>query len=151
MYGLVAQADKDRGLTYLPWRLHVYAKYGEGPHNAGLTLMPLAWMLAWTVATTRRYLYVFVLAVVMAAITLTNWIAGLALAITLVLMMGASVGVPEFRPLRLFGAGALAYGWHVSGSRRPSYAQSRSIGRPTPSTTSCRWRSIQRWSGMSCS
>jgi hypothetical protein len=110
MYGLVAQADKDRGITYLPWRMHVYAKYGEGPHNAGLTLMPLAWMLAWTSATTRRYVTVFLLAVLMAAITLTNWIAGLALAITLVLMMGASVGVPEFRPLRLFMAGALAYG-----------------------------------------
>jgi hypothetical protein len=110
IYGLVAQADKDRGITYLPWRMHVYAKYGEGPHNAGLTLMPLAWMLAWTVATKRRYVHVFLLALLMACITLTNWIAGLALAMTLVLMMGASVGVPEFRPLRLFVAGGLAYG-----------------------------------------
>ena len=53
VYGLIQAADKDRGLTYLPWRLHVYAKYGEGPHNAGLTLMPLAWIAAWRTATHR--------------------------------------------------------------------------------------------------
>lgn len=109
-YGLILQADKDRGLTYLPWRLHVYAKYGEGPHNAGLTLMPVAWILAWVTATGRRFRHVFALAVFMAAITLTNWIAGLALAITLVLMMAASMGIPEFRRSRLFLAGVIAYG-----------------------------------------
>ena len=40
LYGLVRTIDKDRGLVQLPWRIQVFAKYGEGPHNAGLTLLP---------------------------------------------------------------------------------------------------------------
>ena len=110
IYGLVSQADKDRGITYLPWRLHVYAKYGEGPHNAGLTLLPLALIAAWVAATGRRYWHLFALAILMAAITLTNWIAGLALAITCILMMVAAMDVAEFRSWRLLAAAGLAYG-----------------------------------------
>lgn len=110
VYGLISQADKDRGLTYLPWRLHVYAKYGEGPHNVGLTLMPLAWMALWLAGMGRRYWQIFVLAVLMAAITLTNWIAGLALAIMTLLFLAAMAGMKEFRARRIFLAGALAYG-----------------------------------------
>ena len=26
LYGLIAQLDKDRGIAYLPWRMHVFAK-----------------------------------------------------------------------------------------------------------------------------
>jgi hypothetical protein len=109
-YGLIHQADKDRGLTYLPWRLHVYAKYGEGPHNAGLTLMPLAWIAAWRAATLGRFGHIFMLATLMSAITLINWIAGLALAISCLLLMAAAIGVPGFHASRIFTAGALAYG-----------------------------------------
>ncbi|HYO80484.1 MAG TPA: hypothetical protein VES20_03715, partial [Bryobacteraceae bacterium] len=47
MYGLIRHMDADRGVVYLPWRMHVFAKYGEGPHTAGLTLMILALVLAW--------------------------------------------------------------------------------------------------------
>ncbi|HYI93690.1 MAG TPA: hypothetical protein VEX68_09115 [Bryobacteraceae bacterium] len=111
VYGLIQAADKDRGLTYLPWRLHVYAKYGEGPHNAGLTLMPLAWIAAWRTATVGQYQEIFVLAVLMAAITLTNWIAGLALAITCLLLMVSGFGRPGFKLSRIILAGVLAYGF----------------------------------------
>ena len=47
----------------------------------------------------------------MAAITMTNWIAGLALAITMVLLMAAGVRTPAFRLSRIFLAGLLAYGF----------------------------------------
>lgn len=109
-YGLIPQADKDRGLTYLPWRLHVYAKYGEGPHNAGLTLMPLAWIASWHAATRGQFRYIFILAVLMATITLTNWIAGFALAITTVLLVLAGHSKAPFKSSRILLAGALAYG-----------------------------------------
>ena len=42
LYGMVATIDRDRGNIQLPWRLLVLVKYGEGPHNAGLALLPLA-------------------------------------------------------------------------------------------------------------
>ena len=41
-YGLFPAVEKDRGIVQLPWRVQVLAKYGEGPHNTGLTLLPLA-------------------------------------------------------------------------------------------------------------
>jgi hypothetical protein len=41
VYGLIAQIDHDRGVVQLPWRIQVLAKYGEGPHNATVTLLPL--------------------------------------------------------------------------------------------------------------
>ena len=110
LYGMAGQADRDRGLTYLPWRMHVFAKYGEGPHNAGLTLMPLAWITTWLAATTYRYKWILTLALLMAGITLTNWIAGLALAMTTVLLMLSAIGTSGFRPSRVFMAGAIAYG-----------------------------------------
>ena len=41
-YALFPAVEKDRGIAQLPWRIKVLAKYGEGPHNTGLTLLPLA-------------------------------------------------------------------------------------------------------------
>src|SRR5581483_12175152 len=41
-YALFPAVEKDRGVAQLPWRVQVLAKYGEGPHNTGLMLLPLA-------------------------------------------------------------------------------------------------------------
>jgi hypothetical protein len=110
IYGLVSQADKDRGVAYLPWRLHVFAKYGEAPHNAGLTLLPLTWIALAKTATRRRYTDIFVLALLMAGTTLTNWVAALALAMTCLVFMAAAIGWPGFEIRRILVAGVLAYG-----------------------------------------
>ena len=40
-YGLFRAVEKDRGIVQLPWRIQVLAKYGEGPHNTALMVMPL--------------------------------------------------------------------------------------------------------------
>ena len=112
VYGLARQIDKDRGLVQLPWRLHVLAKYGEGPHNAGLTLLPLALIALWAAATGRKYWQILVAAVMLAAVTLTNWVAGAALALCSLLLMLAgwgSANVPGFRMRRVVAAAALAY------------------------------------------
>jgi hypothetical protein len=108
-YGLIPTIDKDRGLVQLPWRVQVFAKYGEGPHNAGLTLLPLALVAAWMAATGRRYRQLLVCALLLAFITLTNWVAALALAWCYLALLVAGLGAPNFRPRRLLAAAGLAY------------------------------------------
>lgn len=98
LYGLVRQIDGDRGITYMPWRVHVFAKYGEGPHNAGLMLIPLALLVLWIASTRNRPLLVPVAAVLLAAVTLTNWVAALALAIMVLLLLLAAAGSGEASP-----------------------------------------------------
>lgn len=111
LYGLVAQIDKDRGIVYLPWRLHVFAKYGEGPHTAGLTLILLSLIIAWkTARDSRRYWHVPLLATLFALVCLTNWIAALALAFCMLLFLLASAGRDQFHRWRLISAALLAYG-----------------------------------------
>jgi hypothetical protein len=109
LYGLAGVIGNDRGYVQIPWRLQVLAKYGEGPHNVGLTLIPLALTGVWMAATGRRHWQLFLAAVLLAAVALTNWIAALALAICCLLLMLAGLRVPEFRVARVAGAGALAY------------------------------------------
>lgn len=110
-YGLIPQIDKDRGgIAQLPWRVQVYVKYGEGPHNAGLTLLPLALIATWLAGAGRKYWQIFLAAVLMAAVTLVNWVAALALALCcLLLLAAASATTFDFRPKRVFAAAGLAW------------------------------------------
>ncbi len=108
-YGLIRTIDNDRGLVPLPWRIQVFAKYGEGPHNAGLTLLPVALIAAWVAATGRRYWHILVCAVLLAFITLTNWVAALVLAWCCLCLLLAGLGAPEFRAWRMLAAAGLAY------------------------------------------
>lgn len=55
-----------------PWRLRTLAYYGEGPHNAALSLLPLALLFVYLAIETRKYLWCAAAAVAMAAVTLTN-------------------------------------------------------------------------------
>ena len=113
LYGLIRQMDADRGIVYLPWRMHVFAKYGEGPHTSGLTLMMLALAMAWVTATAtdRRAWHVPVTAALFAAVCLTNWVSALALGIAMLLMFAAAFrSVAHFGYGRLMGAALLAYG-----------------------------------------
>lgn len=108
-YGLFPAVEKDRGIVQLPWRIQVLAKYGEGPHNTGLTLLPLALLALWRAARSRRYPPIFVAAVALAAIPLVNWLAGFSLAISCVLLLLAAFGEQEFQYRRAFAAAGLAY------------------------------------------
>lgn len=102
----------DRGLTYLPWRMQVLTKYGEGPHNAGLSLLPLALVACWRAAVGRRFGQVFLAAVLLAAVCLTNWVAALALAWCCLMMLLAGAGsAPEtgFLHRRVLFSAVLAY------------------------------------------
>jgi hypothetical protein len=108
-YGLFPQVDKDRGAVPLPWRIQVLAKYGEGPHTAGLTLMPLVLLAVWKAGRSRQRSAIVVAAMALAAITLTNWVSALAMTIACLLLLAAASGEREFRAGRVFAAAGLGY------------------------------------------
>lgn len=111
-YALFRQLDGDRGLAQLPWRLQVLVKYGEGPHTAGLALLPLAILAAWCAATREGFWRIFLAALAMMAVTLSNWIAAVALAWCMLAMLLAGAGTrawTNFQPARLLAAAFLAY------------------------------------------
>lgn len=110
-YDLFQTIDKDRGLLPIPWRLHVMVKYGEGPHNAGLTLVPLALLMIWKAAREGGRRRIILAALALAAVALTHWIAALALAVACLALMLTHVRQDGsgFRNVRIVQAGVLAY------------------------------------------
>jgi hypothetical protein len=110
LYGMIATIDRDRGNIQLPWRLLVLVKYGEGPHNAGLTLMPLALIALWETCTNPKYWRLLLAALLFAIIALTNWVAALGVAFCALTMALTAVRLPGFRFERMVLAGLLAYG-----------------------------------------
>lgn len=106
VYGLFEKIDGDRGLYYLPWRIIVLMKYGEGPHVSGVTLLPLILVvLRWGVARTGMPA-LFAMAVAFAIAPLMNWLLAFGLAITVLVMM-----ISDLRSsFRLVTAGVLGYG-----------------------------------------
>jgi len=111
-YGLIWQIDKDRGLAQLPWRIQVLVKYGEGPHNAALTLAPLALVAAWRAAVSAGFGPIFLAAVLFASTTLTNWAGALGLAwCSLVMLVLGTWERKEtgFQAQRFLAAGGLGY------------------------------------------
>jgi hypothetical protein len=108
-YGLFPAVEKDRGIVQLPWRIQVLAKYGEGPHNTGLTLLPLALLAVWRAAKGSGYSRILAAALLLAAIPLTNWVAAFGLGISCVLLLLAAWGEPGFRAWRVLAAAALAW------------------------------------------
>lgn len=109
-YDLFQTIDSDRGLLPVPWRLHVMVKYGEGPHNMGLTLLPLALLAVWAAAKSGGFRRIFLAAVALAAVALTHWIAALALAFCCLLLFAAyATAGREFSHRRVILAGLLAY------------------------------------------
>ncbi|MBK5292702.1 MAG: hypothetical protein JJE04_13610 [Acidobacteriia bacterium] len=111
-YALFKQIDADRGFSFLPWRVQVLTKYGEGPHNAGLMLIPLALIACWRAAVGRGYPLILLAAILLAAVTLTNWIAAMALAWCCLMMLLAGMrSAPRtgFLAHRMLAAAGLAY------------------------------------------
>ena len=106
---LFPAVDRDRGLVQLPWRIRALAKYGEGPHTTGVTLLPLSLLAVWVAAKSRTYSRLVVAALLLALIPLTNWVAAMGLAISCLLLLLAAWGEPEFRAWRVFAAAGLAY------------------------------------------
>ena len=108
-YALFPAVEKDRGIAQLSWHVKVLAKYGEGPHNSGLTLLPLALLALWRAVKGRGYPLILAAAIPLALIPLTNWVAALGLAISCALLLIAAWGEPEVQLRRALIAAGLAY------------------------------------------
>ncbi len=111
-YTLFPAIQKDLGISYVPWRVQALIKYGEGPHNTGLMLLPLTLIACWHAATRRRFWHVFAAAALLAAISLTNWVACLAAAWCCLAMLIVGTTTQHehgFAPGRLLGAALLGY------------------------------------------
>jgi hypothetical protein len=61
----------DLGL-WNPWRLRVLVYYGEGPHTAVISILPIALLLIYQALTTRKYLWCAAASLAMAFVTLVN-------------------------------------------------------------------------------
>ena len=78
---LIEDVRRDLGGIMRPRRLQTLAVYGEGPHVAGLVLLAISILLLdYAHARRRPWTYV-VAAIAFAATAITNWLAGVALAI----------------------------------------------------------------------
>lgn len=78
---LVAGAIRaDAGGVFHPRRLQALIHYGEAPHIASMTLVPLAIVALDAALRKPRPARCLLAALAMAAVVLTNWIGGLALA-----------------------------------------------------------------------
>jgi hypothetical protein len=108
-YGLFPAVEKDRGLVQLPWRVQVLAKYGEGPHDTALMLLPLVLLAVWLASTKRGYPRLLAAAALLALTPLLNWLGAFALAISCLLLLVAAIGEPDFRVARVCMAGGLGY------------------------------------------
>ena len=108
-YGLFPAVEKDRGMVQLPWRIQVLAKYGEGPHNTALMLMPLVPLAVWLAATKRGYPRILAAAVLLALTPLVNWVGAFALAIACALFLLAGLGERDFRIAPVCASGGLGY------------------------------------------
>jgi len=112
-YALFQTIDADRGLAYLPWRLQVVVKYGEGPHALGLAIIPLALLALNRAARSSGFGSLFLAALLYALVALTNWMATLLLAIFTVILCLTERDNGDERPFRWRRAAfalLLAYG-----------------------------------------
>ncbi|MDX2269310.1 MAG: hypothetical protein NW208_14485 [Bryobacter sp.] len=104
-YGFFGDVDGDRGIFYLPWRFQTFAKYGEGPHLTGLTILILALAALIWGARRKDFPSLFLMAIGLAAAPLLNWLAAFGLTICVLLLWLTN---PRWIP-RIFLAGLLAY------------------------------------------
>lgn len=78
---LAAELRHDIGGWFAPCRLDAMVRWGEGPHIASLTLLPVALGLIHVALQRRRPAWYFAAALAMAAVVLSNWIGAMALAL----------------------------------------------------------------------
>ncbi len=111
---LVRELRADNGGWFGPRRFQTLAHYGEGPHVTALMLIPLVIWLIDEAAAKRRWVFLPLATLALAAIPLTNWTGttGLTMALTAYLLAKAGAGRMGESPIHwptLAGIGVLAY------------------------------------------
>lgn len=109
LYSFIETIKNDRGIMTVPWRIQVLIKYGEGPHTVGILLAFVALLLVRRAALQGGFPALLAAAVALAATVLTNWVAGLALAFSVSMLLLVHLGDGEFRHRRVILAGLLGY------------------------------------------
>ena len=107
---LVKEVRFDAGGWFGPRRLGTLVVYGEGPHLISLLFLPLAVGLLHVALQKRRPVYYVIAALAIAAVPLSNWLGGMALAMAIAAYLLS--GMTEPWPgvwLRTAGLGAIAY------------------------------------------
>ncbi|MEO8661891.1 MAG: hypothetical protein ABI693_25720 [Bryobacteraceae bacterium] len=77
------------GTHYLPMRLNVLVRYGEGPHIAAVAILPLALAAAWVALSGRRRFVTVAAAVLSALVVSNNFYGATALAIFFLILCWA--------------------------------------------------------------
>jgi hypothetical protein len=113
------------------WRLHLLAYWGESPHIAALTLVPLALLFVHLSLRDRRLVWYLAAGISMAAVALTNSFGTVALALGVVALISTQNQKSFWKDLGLIAAiGAVAYVW-ISPWLPPSVLHSMWVNSPT--------------------
>lgn len=100
----------DAGGIWGPRRLQTMVQYGEGPHVAALTLLPLAVVLLSIAFEKRRIVWWLAAAFGLAAVALTNWLGAAALAMAVAAwLLARQDGVWWRNWLKVMGVAVVAY------------------------------------------
>ncbi|HVX66776.1 MAG TPA: hypothetical protein VHA11_09255 [Bryobacteraceae bacterium] len=107
---LIPVVRYDAGSVWHARRLQALVQYGEGPHIAALTLLPLALLLVALAVRKRRPVWWVLAGLAMAAVALTNYIGAFALAAALPAWLLSTPEGTRPRPwLAVAATGAYAY------------------------------------------
>ncbi len=128
---LIPAIAHDLGGPFRPRRLMDLVYYGEGPHVAAMTLLPLAILLVDLAFRKRKGYLLAAAAVAVAAVVLTNWLAAFALALGIGAYMLAIAA--KWRDVLFFAAiGAAAYGlampWAPPSTIAVTQSNARTVG-----------------------
>lgn len=109
---LVPVVRDDIGSWHNARRLQTLVHYGEGNHNTGLSLLPLALLCAWLAVTRRKFVWSVASGILFGALALTNAFATVDLAVAVTLVAILQPPGSRLRSLaRLACIGAAAYLW----------------------------------------
>ena len=84
---LMPAVRRDIGGVWLPRRYQALIQYGEGPHVTSMVLLPIPLIFLFLALRTRKRLYWVLAGISMAAVVLTNWLGGFALAAAIAVLL----------------------------------------------------------------
>lgn len=99
----------DSGGIFQARRFQILVEYGEGPHIAAMTLLPLVVLCLYRAAVERRCLYFPLASVALAALVLTNWPGTLGLTMAVAAFCVSEAGERRLAWLRLGAIAVVAY------------------------------------------
>jgi hypothetical protein len=107
---LIPAVRGDVGSYFWPRRYQILVHYGEGPHAAAVTMMPLVILWVHRAAAERRWQFIPLAAVGLAALVLTNWPGAVGLSLALAAYVLSRIGAEQkLHWPTLAGLAAVAY------------------------------------------